>query len=468
VALTRLARDDAGRVLAILARKLGDLDLADESVQDALLEATRLWPERGIPSNPPAWLLSVARRKAIDRLRRAASAKRRTMAAAHELVRDANDFDDTDHRGGGLMIDDSAMKEPRRGRREGAGSTNNANGNEAALSHTPSDETRLDETVLDETVPTETAANDDHLRLMLLCSHPALDRNAQVALTLRLVGGLTTAEIAAASLVPEATLAQRIVRAKKKIRDANIPLSMPDRLDERVDVLLSVLYLIFNEGYLSRSAGESAIRVDLVDEAIRLTRLVTTLVSQPAEPEGLLAMELYHQARLSTRLDREGELVLLDQQDRSRWDLAVIAEANQILGRMMARQKPGPYQVQAIIAGHHANARTADDTDWTTIVKLYEQLRSMTRSPVVALNHAVAVAMTDGPLAGLALLDDIEGLDSYHLAHSTRAELLMRAGRAGDAVAEFERARKLTENAVEQRHLDRRRSDALARTFGPS
>jgi RNA polymerase sigma-70 factor, ECF subfamily len=432
-ALTRLAREDAGRVLAILARKLGDLDLADESVQDALLEATRLWPERGIPTNPAAWLLSVARRKAIDRLRRAASAKRRTLAAAHELVADFGGDSEPPTRGGGLMIDDNPTTD----------------------SNSQPDGDDLDPF-------NEAALNDDHLRLMLLCAHPSLDRDTQVVLTLRLVGGLTTAEIAAASLVPEATLAQRIVRAKRKIRDANIPLSMPTQLDDRVDMLLSVLYLIFNEGYLSRSSSETAVRVDLVEEAIRLTRLVASLLPEPAETEGLLALELYNQARLSTRVDHAGDLVLLDQQDRSRWDMAVIREANQVLGRMMTRQRPGPYQMQALIAGHHANARTAADTDWTIIVKLYEQLRSMTASPVVALNHAVAVAMADGPRAGLVLIDDIKGLEGYHLAHATKAELLMRSGRPNDAAASFERARQLTDNAAEQRHLDRRHAEAMS------
>ncbi len=411
-ALTRVAREESGRVLALLARRFGDVDLADESVQDALVEAARVWPVQGVPANPPGWLLTVAKHKAIDRLRRAASAQRRTMAAARDMAVEDVAFEDG--AGGDEMIDD------------------------------------------------EQPMADDRLRLVLLCCHPALDRDAQVALTLRMVGGLTTPEIASAFLVPEATLAQRIVRAKRKIRDAGIPLSIPTDLDGRVDAVLAVLYLIFNEGYLTRSDRDVVVRVDLVDEAVRLTASLAELLPDHAEVDGLLALEMFHRSRLSTRTDALGDLVLLEQQDRTRWDLESIGRANAVLHRAMRRMQPGPYQLQAIIAGHHANARTAGDTDWSAIAGLYRQLVAVTPSPVVRLNHAVAVAMADGPHAGLAMLDDLEarggldGLERYHLLHATRAELLLRAGRPDDAKRAFALARATAVAPAEQRHLDRR------------
>jgi RNA polymerase sigma-70 factor (ECF subfamily) len=407
-ALTRLAREESGRVLALLARRFG-VDLADEAVQDALAEAARVWPLDGAPSNPPAWLMTVAKRKAIDRLRREASARRRTLAAAGDLARVADDDGREDR-----MIDDDAADHP---------------------AH---------------------AMGDEHLRLVLLCCHPALDRDAQVALTLRLVGGLTTTEIAAAFLVPEATLAQRIVRAKRKIRDAGIPLSIPSDLDGRIDALLAVLYLVFNEGYLSRSDRGDVVRVDLCDEAIRLTALVAELLPDRAEVDGLLALELFHRSRAATRTDALGDLVLLDRQDRTQWDLTLIRDGNAVLQRALRRMQPGPYQLQAVIAAHHANARTAADTDWPAIAALYRQLDAMTGSPVVRLNHAIAVAMADGPHAGLALLDHVDGLDTYHLFHATRGELLVRAGDHAAARAAFEHALNLTDNPAEIRHLQRR------------
>ncbi len=406
-ALTRLAREESGRVLALLARRFG-VHLADDAVQEALAEAARVWPERGVPSNPPAWLMTVAKRKAIDRLRRDASARRRSRAAALDRAGAPPESDDFD---------------------------------------------------TDPMIHDDQHVADDQLRLMLLCCHPALDRDTQVALTLRLVGGLTTAEIAAAFLVPEATLAQRVVRAKRKIRDAGIPLSIPADLGARVDALLAVLYLIFNEGYLSRSGGDDdgrLVRVDLVDQAIRLTALLAELVPDHAETDGLLALELLHRSRAATRTDAEGELVLLDQQDRTRWDLGTIREGNAVLARALRRMQPGPYQLQAVIAAHHANARTAADTDWPAIAGFYAQLVAMTDSPVVRLNHAVAVAMADGPHAGLALLDELDGLDRYHLFHSCRGELLVRSGDRAGARAAFERALALTDNPAERRHLERR------------
>jgi RNA polymerase sigma-70 factor (ECF subfamily) len=415
--LTRLTREESGRVLALLARRFG-LGLAEEAVQDALAEAARVWPDRGVPMNPPAWLMTVARRKAIDRLRRNASAARRTREAALD-------------RGGTWAGAD------------------------------PDGESTHDDRDDDALIDDESSIADDQLRLMLLCCHPALDRDTQVALTLRLVGGLTTAEIAAAFLVPEPTLAQRIVRAKRKIRDAGIPLSIPADIDQRVDTVLGVLYLIFNEGYLSRSGGVDgdAMRVDLTDEAIRLTDLVVRLLPQHAETNGLLALQLFHAARRDTRLDDAGDIVLLDRQDRSRWDRDRIQDGNAVLARALRLRQPGPYQLQAVIAAHHSNALTADATDWTAIVRLYDQLVAMTGSPVVRLNHAIAVSMADGPNAGLALLDAIDGLDSYHLFHAARGELLARTGDTVAASAAFETAASFTDNPAERRHLERRQRD---------
>jgi RNA polymerase sigma-70 factor, ECF subfamily len=414
-ALTRLARKESGRVLALLARRFG-VDVADEAVQDALAEAARVWPADGAPSNPPAWLMTVAKCKAIDRVRRESSARRRTLTAAGDLARHGDDPGATGWEA--RMIDDDPADHPVH------------------------------------------AMGDEHLRLVLLCCHPALDRDAQVALTLRLVGGLTTQEIAAAFLVPEATLAQRIVRAKRKIRDAGIPLSIPADLDGRVDALLAVLYLVFNEGYLSRGDGGGVVRVDLVDEAIRLTTLAAQLLPDHAEVDGLLALELFHRSRAVTRTDALGDLVLLHQQDRTRWDLAAIREGNAVLQRALQRMQPGAYQLQAVIAAHHANARTAADTDWPAIAALYRQLEAMTGSLVVRLNHAIAVAMADGAYAGLALLDGVDGLDAYHLFHAARGELLLRAGDTPAARAAFERALALTDNPAERRHLQRRLATA--------
>lgn len=281
--------------------------------------------------------------------------------------------------------------------------------------------------------------------------HPALDRDSQIALTLRLVGGLTTVEIAAAFIVPEPTLAQRIVRAKRKIRVAGIPLTIPANLTERVDALLAVLYLIFNEGYVARGESATVARVDLADEAIRLTRQALDLLPETTEVEGLLALELMHRARLDGRVDELGEIVLLEHQDRTRWDLALIREDNAVLGAAMRRMSPGSFQLQAMIAALHANAREAADTDWPRIVTLYGQLLAMTGNPVVALNRAVAVAMADGPLAGLELLSGVEGLENYHLFHATRGELQLRAGLPSRE--SFELALELAVNPAEQRHL---------------
>ena len=304
--------------------------------------------------------------------------------------------------------------------------------------------------------------NDERLRLMLLCSHPSLDNDTQVALTLRLVGGLTTDEIAAAFLVPTATMAQRIVRAKRKIRTAGIAMSMPAELDERLDIVLGTLYLVFNEGYLSRSDSAEAIRTDLLAEAIRLTRLVAELTDGHPEALGLLALELFGRSRNATRTTTSGDLILLEDQDRSKWNLADVEEGNRVLADAMRRVQPGPYQLQALIGSHHANARTADDTDWPTIVALYGQLDAMSGSPVVKLNHAVAVSMADGPLQGLRLVNQLEGLADYHLYWATKGELNIRIGEHNEAVAAFEQALDLVTSAAEREHLTRRLAVARA------
>jgi RNA polymerase sigma-70 factor (ECF subfamily) len=399
-AITTLMREEGGRVLALLAARFGDLHLADDAVQDALVQAVETWREQGIPSNPPGWLYTVAHNRLIDRLRRASSAERRLLRAAPDLLREPEE------EGEALVIDDREV-------------------------------------------------GDEQLRLLLLCCHPALDRDTQVALTLRLVGGLTAAEIAAAYLVPEATLAQRIVRAKRKIRDAGIPFRIPENLGDRVEALLTVLYLIFNEGYLAHGS-EQALRVDLADEAIRLTARARALLPGDPEVEGLLALEVFHRARVDARVDGAGDLVLLEDQDRGRWDLAAIQVANGILAGALAHNAPGPYQAQAMIAALHANAPTAADTDWPTIASVYARLAELAPSPVVTLNRAVAVAMADGPRAGLALLDGIAGLDRYHLLHAARAELLARAGDRDAARASFRLALDLAPSAAERRHLERR------------
>jgi RNA polymerase sigma-70 factor (ECF subfamily) len=399
-AITALMREEGGRVLALLAARFGDVDLADDSVQDALVQAVETWQERGIPGNPPGWLYTVAHNRMVDRLRRAAAADRRLRRAAPHLVLEPEEEAES------LVIDDREV-------------------------------------------------GDEQLRLLLLCCHPALDRDSQVALTLRLVGGLTTTEIAAAYLLPEATLAQRIVRAKRKIRAAGIPLRIPENLGNRVDALLTVLYLIFNEGYLTHGS-DTPLRIDLADEAIRLTARARSLLPGDAEVEGLLALEVFHRARIEARVDAAGDLVLLEQQDRGLWDRAAIRTANGILAAALARNVPGKYQAQAAIAALHANALTAADTDWPAIATIYRRLEELDPSPIVSLNRAVAVAMTDGPRAGLALLDSVTGLDRYHLLHAARGELLARAGDIEGAASSLRAALALAPGAAERRHLERR------------
>jgi RNA polymerase sigma-70 factor (ECF subfamily) len=396
-AVDRAFREDAGRAVAALARATGDLDLAEEAVQDAFETALRTWPGRGVPDNPAAWIVTAARNRAVDRLRRARVGRDKVRAAAEIAALER--FGDPVHE-----------------------------------------------------IP------DDRLRLLFACCHPALGMEARVALTLRTVGGLTTRQIARAFLVPEATLAQRLTRAKRKIRDAAIPYRVPSRdlLPERLGGVLAVLYLIFNEGYAATDG--KLVDAELCEEAIRLTRVVDHLLRDEPEVLGLLALMLLQNARRRARTDAEGDLVLLEDQDRARWDHDAIDEGLAILDRSIARrQRPGPYQLQAAIAAAHARAPRPEDTDWAAIATTYAALATTAPSPVVDLNRAVAVAMADGPGAGLALLEPLaDELDAYHLYHSARADLLRRRGDDGAAAAAYRRALELATNPAERRFLERR------------
>jgi len=386
------------------------MDLAEESVQDAFIAALEHWPRDGLPPNPGAWIATTARNRAIDRLRRARKLTEKTEAL------------------GQLMAADSADQ-------------------------VPGPEAMADRPVVE----------DDRLRLIFTCCHPALAADAQVALTLRLLGGLRTPEIARAFLLPEATLAQRLVRAKRKIRDAAIPYRVPpaENLPERLSSVLHVLYLVFNEGY-SASAGATLVRRELASEAIRLARLLVDLMPAQAEALGLLALLLLQDSRRDARQDERGDLVLLADQDRSRWDRARIDEGLAALRRAARLGPRGPYQLQAEIAAVHARAASAAATDWPRIVALYDELLAAQPSPVIALNRAVAVAMASGPAAGLALVDAIAAsgnLAGYHLLHATRGELLRRLGRMDDARAAYARANALAGNAVERAYLERRATE---------
>jgi RNA polymerase sigma-70 factor (ECF subfamily) len=393
-------RAESRRVFATLVRLLGDFDTAEEALHEAFRAALEQWPRDGVPANPRAWLVSAGRFKAIDGIRRRAR------------------FD---------AIDDVAEQ--------------------------------VDALAADSPEYDDASIEDDRLRLIFTCCHLALSADAQIALTLREVCGLTTEEIAQAFLSAAPTLAQRIVRAKAKIRDAKIPYQVPtpDELPQRLDSVLRVIYLVFNEGYLA-SSGQSLTRLDLSAEAIRLGRLLVDLLPEP-EAIGLLALMLLQESRRAARTSPAGELVLLDDQDRSLWDRAQIDEGSALVARALGSQRVGPYTLQAAIAAVHAAAASAQNTDWKRIVGLYDLLHAVEPSPVIELNRAVAVAMRDGPTAGLALVDAILArgdLDDYHLAHATRADLCRRVGDTAQARASYQRALALTRQDTERRFLERR------------
>jgi len=410
-------RQESGRILAALIASLRDFTLAEDVLQDAMVAALQQWPASGVPRNPAAWLTTIARRKAIDRLRRE-----------------------------GTLAQKQALLEPL----EHVGATDS-----------------LDSA--DDAPPIP----DERLKLLFTCCHPALPLEARVALTLRTLGGLSTAEIAAAFLTPLPTMAQRLVRAQRKIRDAGIPYRVPPLplLAERMEGVLAVLYLIFNEGYSSTS-GDALIRQDLCAEAIRLTRVLVALIASepelPDEPEavGLLALMLLHSSRRAARVDAAGDLVLLEDQDRTLWNWAEIVEGMETLDAALVMRCPGPYQIQAAISALHAEAPTSNETDWQQIALLYARLADMTPSPVVELNQAVAVAMAEGPDAGLEMLDRLrlgEALAHYYLYHAARADLLRRAGRTEEAAASYREALSLCQNRIERRFLQRRLTELAAR-----
>ena len=394
-------QSESRRVFATLIRLLGDFDLAEDALHDAFAAALTQWAKDGVPANPRAWLVSTGRFKAIDAMRRRARFDK-SLAVLAEQLDTESEFD--------AVLDDESIE-------------------------------------------------DDRLRLIFTCCHPALQPEARIALTLREVCGLTTEEIARAFLTSPSTLAQRIVRAKAKIRDAAIPYQVPgpDELPERLDTVLHVIYLVFNEGY-SASSGDTVTRPDLSGEAIRLARLLIQLLPEP-EAEGLLALMLLHESRRAARTTSDGEIVLLEDQDRSIWNRELIAEGQALVERALASRRFGPYTLQAAIVAVHADAESAAATDWAQIAGLYEVLAQVEPSPVVELNRAVAVAMRDGPAAGIPLIDAIlerGDLANYHLAHSARADLYRRLGRADEARASYEKALTLAQQAPERRFIERR------------
>ncbi|MFE1878988.1 RNA polymerase sigma factor [Streptomyces diastatochromogenes] len=388
-------RAEYGRAVSVLVRFLGDIDLAEEAVQDAFITAVRKWPETGVPPSPAGWIITTARNRAVDRLRR-------------ESSRDARHA-------------------------------------EAALLYAP------------DAPPEEGPVRDDRLRLIFTCCHPALALQSRVALTLRLLGGLSTAQIARAFLVPEPTLAQRLVRAKAKIRDAGIPYRVPGDADlpDRLGGVLAVVYLIFNEGY----TGDPA----LCAEAVRLGRLLAELMPDEPEVTGLLALMLLIEARRPARRDADGALVPLPEQDRGRWDRGLIAEGQDLVRRCLRRDRPGPYQIQAAINAVHSDAPIAAATDWGQILRLYDQLTAVAPSPVVALNQAVAVAEVEGPAKALDLVDSLD-LAGYHVLHAVRADLLRRLDRPAEAAEEYAKAVELAASEAERAYLERRRREVDHRT----